>query len=93
MLLKLIKIIMAKIEHRKFIPNQEEREKGAVPMDKAEIVEQLARYKAQNPVKYAQKKEALFKRYGLDIEDEKPEVKDENDVELEKLAAKVKKTK
>lgn len=56
-----------------------------------EIINALKAYKAQNPKKYAQKKEALFARYGIaDAIREEMEVilKDENDEELE-LAEKV----
>lgn len=57
--------------------------------DQAEALQCLAAYKKQNPAKYALKKEALFKRYGLDVQDEPEEMKDENDIELEELAKKV----
>jgi len=79
---------------RKFKPTPAEvAEQGATPMDKAEIIEQLAKYKLQNPVKYEAKKAALFARYGL-VEDSIPEpVQDASDVELEVLKTKVTKSK
>ena len=39
-------------------------------------------YKAQNPTKYEQKKEALFARYGLSLDEEVVVEPDENDKEL-----------
>lgn len=57
--------------------------------DQMEALRAIAAYKKQNPVKYEAKKEALFARYGLDLENEPEEIKDENDVELEELAKKV----
>lgn len=54
--------------------------------DKAAALEAIAAYKAQNPVKYEQKKEALFARYGLDsVKDSVDPVEDESDVELKEL--------
>ena len=50
----------------------------------------LKAYKAQNPVKYEQKKEALFARYGLAPETPVEVVQDENDKELEELTKTVK---
>ena len=62
--------------------------------DKAAALEAIAAYKAQNPVKYEQKKEALFKRYGLDaVEDSVDPVEDDNDKELKALKKKVTKAK
>jgi hypothetical protein len=82
---------MAKLALRKFRPTPADASEGATPMDKAEIIEQLAKYKLQNPVKYEAKKAALFARYGL-TEDAVPEpVKDASDIELETLKAKAKK--
>jgi hypothetical protein len=60
--------------------------------DKSVALEAIARYKAQNPVKYAQKKEALFAKYGLNIEDE-PVTEDAEDLELKEIAKKVSKAK
>ena len=62
--------------------------------DKASALEAIAAYKKQNPVKYEAKKEALFARYGLNVEDEPQEIPDESDLELEAIKKKVtKKTK
>lgn len=70
---------MARIEHRP-IPKD----------DKAAALEAIAAYKKQNPVKYEQKKAALFALYGLDmVEDSVEEIPDENDKELEALKKKV----
>jgi hypothetical protein len=91
---KLKTIFMAKIDQKKFVPTPEEQRQGAVAMVPAEIVEALAAYKKQNPIKYEQKKEALFARYGLTpdaVVDEEP---DANDLELEAIKKTVaKKTK
>lgn len=58
--------------------------------DKAMALEAIAAYKVQNPVKYEQKKEALFKRYGLDVvKDSVDPVEDANDKELKELKKKV----
>lgn len=80
---------MAKIDARRFVPSPEEQSAGVQPMDKLEILEALAKYKAQNPAKYEAKKEALFKRYGLDLEDEPVQEPDASDVELAELKKKV----
>ena len=62
--------------------------------DKAVALEAITAYKAQNPVKYEQKKEALFARYGLDsVKDIVEPVEDENDKELEAIKKKVTKAK
>lgn len=61
--------------------------------NKDEALEFLAAYKKQNPVKYEAKKAALFKFFGLELEAEKEEVKDESDKELEVIKEKVAKTK
>ena len=54
--------------------------------DNSAALEAIAAYKAQNPVKYEQKKEALFARYGLDsVKDSVDPVEDESDVELKEL--------
>ena len=85
---------MAKIALRKFKPTAEEvKLTGIPPMNKEEILEQLAAYKAQNPVKYEAKKAALFARYGFTLEEEKVQEPDANDKELEALKAKIKKAK
>lgn len=60
--------------------------------DKAKALEAIAKYKAQNPVKYAQKKEALFAKYGLNLADE-PVSEDAEDIELKEIAKKVTKAK
>jgi hypothetical protein len=90
-LLNKIKTFMAKLEFKKFVPNAEEMRQGATPMTKEEVLEQLTKYKAQNPVKYEAKKAALFAKYGFSLEDEKEPVKDDNDLELEALKKKTKK--
>ena len=80
---------MARIEHKRFVPNTAEVVAGAEPMSKVEILKALTAYKLQNPVKYEAKKAALFARYGLDASDEPEEqAPDANDVELEKATAK-----
>ena len=83
---------MAKLEFQKFVPNAEEIRQGAVPMTKEEILDRLAAYKNQNPVKYEAKKAELFARYGFSLTDEKEEEKDANDLELEALKKKTKKS-
>jgi hypothetical protein len=88
---KLKTIFMARIEHKKFAPLPNEIAEGATPMSKLEVIESLSKYKLQNPVKYEQKKEALFARYGLTLEEEKETVPDANDLELEALKVKAKK--
>ncbi len=74
---------MARIEHK------------PIPKDnKAEALEAIAAYKKQNPVKYEQKKAALFARYGLDVaEDSDEQEPDANDIELESIKKKVTKSK
>lgn len=57
--------------------------------DQLAALEAIANYKKQNPVKYEAKKVALFKKYGLDIDEVPQEVQDENDVELEEVKKKV----
>jgi len=85
----LIKAIMAKLNTKRFVPTPEEAQQGVQAMDKTEILESLMRYKAQNPVKYTAKKEALFAKYGLDLNNEPVELKDEEEVELEAIKASV----
>lgn len=76
-------------ENRRFVPTPEEAARGAQPLATSEIIEALARYKLQNPAKYEVKKQALFKRYGIEIE---PVAEiDEEIVKLEKAAKKAKK--
>jgi len=88
----LITKVMARIEHKKFIPTPAEASEGATPMSKIEILNSIAAYKLQNPKKYETKKEALFARYGLALEEEVPEVApDANDIEIAKIAKKLKK--
>ena len=78
-LIKLIKKLMARVEH---VPIPKD--------DKAAALEAIAKYKAQNPVKYEQKKVALFARYGLDaVEDSVDPVEDDNDKELKAIKKKV----
>ena len=81
-IIKLIKIFMARIEHKP-IPTD----------DKASALEAIAAYKKQNPAKYEMKKEALFARYGLTLEEEPQEIPDSNDLELEAMKKKVTKKK
>lgn len=88
--MNLIKKIMAKLAMRKFVPNGEDIQQGATPMDKLEILEALAKYKAQNPTKYEAKKAALFARYNLVDEEVSTQEPDANDIELEALKAKAK---
>lgn len=74
---------MARIEHAPIPKN-----------DKEAALAAIAAYKVQNPVKYEQKKKALFARYGLDsVVDSVEPVEDENDKELKALKAKVTKAK
>lgn len=62
--------------------------------DKAAALAAITAYKAQNPVKYEMKKEALFAKYGLDaVKDSVEPVEDANDVELKELKKKVTKAK
>ena len=84
---------MAKLEHRRFVPTPQDKLEGAVPMNKAEVIEQLARYKEQNPLKYETKKAELFARYGLTLDQEIVPVEDASDVELKALKAKEAKNK
>ena len=62
---------MARIEYK--VPSKDNKE---------EALEFIAAYKKQNPVKYEAKKEALFARYGLTLEEEPQEIPDSNDLEL-----------
>lgn len=80
---------MAKISLKRFVPNNEDKEKGVPAMSKVEILEALTKYKEQNPVKYEAKKEALFAKYGLKESDLKTQEPDSNDVELAELKKKV----
>lgn len=81
-MIKLIKRLMTKIEHKRFVPDPAGKAMGEQPMTKEEVVESLMAYKAQNPTKYEQKKEALFARYGLSLDEEVVVEPDENDKEL-----------
>ncbi len=80
---------MGTIKQRNFVSKPEEAEQGVPSMTKEEIITSLIQYKKQNPAKYEAKKEALFKRYGLN--DIPAEVEDEMDKELEEAKKKVKK--
>jgi len=63
--------------------------------DKEQAIVHLMNYKKQNPKKFELKKEELFKKFGISVE-EAPTlepVKDETDIQLEKLKEKAKKTK
>lgn len=65
-----------------------------IPVDKSnkeEVITFLMNYKKQNPAKFELKKEALYKEFGISFE-EAPAlepVKDETDIKLEALKAKV----
>lgn len=59
--------------------------------DKTAVIEALMNYKKQNPVKFEQKKAALFAKYGLEDEAIAESVKDETDEKLEKKLAESKK--
>lgn len=90
--MKLIQNIMAKIAMKRAKATPEGRQQGETDMTREEIISMLADYKKQNPKKYEAKKEVLFARYNLKVEDEAPEPEpDENDKELEALKAKSKK--
>lgn len=65
---------MAKLEYR---PISKE--------DKAQAIAALQAYKAQNPAKFAAKKDALYAKYGL-AKNTKIEVEDAVDEELEEMA-------
>jgi len=84
---------MAKLVTKRFVPTPEEAGQGEQPMSKIEVLESIMRYKKQNPAKYLLKKEALFARYGLDINDEPVELKDAEDEELEAIKKRVTKAK
>lgn len=77
-------ITMAKIGFNYFRHTQPDGQ--VVQLPALEIINALKAYKAQNPKKYAQKKEALFARYGIAdaVKDEMEVIlKDEADEELE----------
>lgn len=78
---KIKSLFMAKLEYSPIPKN-----------DQGAALEALAKYKAQNPVKYEAKKAALFARYGLNIAEE-VSTEDANDVELKEIAKKVSKAK
>lgn len=68
------------------------------PVDKSnpeEVINFLMNYKKQNPAKFELKKEALFKQFGISLEEEKKvdPVKDTTDLELEAIKEKVTKAK
>lgn len=79
---------MAELKFKKFIPTPADLATGEVAMTKLEVVESLAAYKLQNPVKYEAKKASLFAKYGLAPEDDVVAEPDENDIELTKLIKK-----
>lgn len=58
-----------------------------------EVINFLMNYKKQNPQKFEQKKEALYKQFGLTTENESKidPPKDETDLELEAMKTKAKK--
>lgn len=60
-----------------------------------EVIAFLMAYKKQNPAKFELKKAALFKQYGLSLEEETKiePIKDATDIELETLKAKITKSK
>lgn len=76
-------------ENKRFVPTPEEAAQGKSPMEKSEIIKAIAAYKLQNPAKYELKKEALFKKYGIEVEP--VEEIDQEIVNLEKAAKKAKK--
>jgi hypothetical protein len=63
--------------------------------DKAAAITALMNYKKQNPVKFELKKAELYKKFGIEVEEEAKlePVKDATDIELETLKAKATKTK
>jgi hypothetical protein len=63
--------------------------------DKEAAINSLMRYKKQNPVKFELKKAELYKKFGIEVQEEAKlePVKDATDIELETLKAKVTKTK
>ncbi len=80
---------MAELKFKKFRPSPEEVLQGATPMSQVEILDTLAKYKVQNPVKYEAKKAALFAKYGLTPEDVIEPEPDANDIELAEMKAKL----
>lgn len=80
---------MTKINLRKFVPLSNEVVEGAIPMTTPEIVESLIAYKKQNPIKYEQKKAALFANYGLVDEEVQAPEPDANDIELKAIKERV----
>ena len=74
---------------KKFKAGQADLEAGVGQMDNTEIINALIAYKKQNPVKFEEKKEALYAKYGLN---EIPqEVEDEVVKELEEKKKNTKK--
>ena len=63
-----------------------------VVSNQEEVINFLMAYKEQNPAKYELKKAALFKQFGISLEEETKlePVKDESDIELETLKTKAK---
>ncbi len=80
---------MATMHMKKFKAAQADLESGVGQMDNTEIINALIAYKKQNPVKFEEKKEALYAKYGLN---EIPqEVEDEVVKELEEKKKNTKK--
>lgn len=86
--MKIIKDLIGRIKTmgtmhmKKFKATQADLESNVGQMDQTEIINALIAYKKQNPVKFAAKKEALYKAYGL-TEEIPQEVEDEVVKELE----------
>lgn len=67
------------------------REMKAIdPTDKAAAIQAIMDYKKQNPVKFELKKDALFKKYGIEDQAEVEIPKDATDIELEEKLSKAK---
>ena len=69
-----------------------------IPIDKTNkeaAITALMKYKKQNPVKFELKKAELYKKFGIEVEEEAKlePVKDATDIELETLKAKATKNK
>lgn len=87
---------MAQLQHKYFQDHLNEVGVMVPGMELDEIVEALKKYKAQNPTKYAAKKEELFARYGLageTAETVEAELRDPDLEELETVAKKVTRSK
>jgi hypothetical protein len=57
---------MANLHMNKFVATQADVDSGVGQLDKEGIINALIAYKKQNPAKFEAKKEALYKKYGLD---------------------------